>query len=218
VRSGYYQYEPATGKFERSWEEKWLWVQKTRAGFYGARIGLYNPFGEKMHPLEIDSSGWSWRERELDIVTRTVPTSVNIRGRYYWRINREGKLEKYLQAERIYRTEQTFGGRPLEIEARQGPRSVTAQPHWIVYEVEGQNHILIPHNQTEGAGIFRRLRRYSQSQLYLFQEKDRDLERIWESGRLPGYISAIRLGEENAYFLQVESENNRSRLYRLENI
>ncbi len=218
VRSGYYQYEPATGKFEQTWVEKWLWVQKTSSGFYGVRIGLYNPFGEKMHPLEIDSSGWSWRERELDIVTRTVPTSLNIRDNYYWRINPEGKLEKYLHGEQIYKTEQTFGGRPLTIEARQGPRTVSVHPHWVVYEKNEQNYILIPYNQTEGGGFFRQLQNYNRSQLYLFQEKDRDLERIWESGRMPGYISAIRRDGQGVYFLQVESENNRSRLYRLKNI
>ncbi|MFP4686946.1 MAG: hypothetical protein ACLFN5_02420 [bacterium] len=218
VRTAYYRYIPQTYKFERLWEEQNFWVEKTGDKFRALRTGLFDPFAEKLHPVEISPKGWEWDEGDIDLVSRTVPSALNVKDRYFWRISPGGRLEKYLNDELIYRTEEKYGDSPLEIEARQGPRSSILHPSWALYEKEGKNYIFIAHNQSEGAGLFRRFKLFSQSQLYLFEERDRELDKVWESGRLPGYVGALRRHGEKIYFLQVEEENNRTVFYRVDNI
>ncbi|MGM0381446.1 MAG: hypothetical protein ACQEP7_05620 [bacterium] len=219
IRTVHLSYNLEEQSIEEDWRDSNVWIEKGKAGFYGLKIGLSDPAGGAFKPVEISDGGWEWSKGDTrDLPVQTLPTAFQADQNRLWRLNEPGKLEIFQQGKNIYTTTSTYGGRPFELSARQGPKKVVLHPGFIVRKLNEREKILVPDNRPEGISFFRSLQGYSASRLYLLEFSENNIETLWESERFPGYISGLVEDPRGwTWMLQVEDEKGMTNIYKVEN-
>lgn len=217
VRSQYYTFDPVQRSLTKHWSESHSWIHESSGSFYRQTIGLNVPLNRGLVKVRLTDNG--------PVTTRTpddlselylYSPSYVIRGDRIFAVSKAGSFELYRDGKKVAGTSENYGGSPTTIEARKGESKLNLNPEFVTWSTgEGEHRLLLPLNEASGITAFRGLTYYESSRLYLLTTDGNSIERLWESERLPGYVSSLAGGKTDGLMTVVNTENNSTRLYRV---
>ncbi|MFB6347232.1 MAG: hypothetical protein ABEK50_16025, partial [bacterium] len=195
------------------------WVHGGSGRFYRQSVGLNTPLEPGIRKVELRN------DQIIDLTTPQTYEDISVYSPSYqimdqriFSLARDGSLRIYHDGKQRLRTPEKYGGSPVTLSARRGESVININPEFAVWKhtVPGRYRLVLPHNPAGGLTLFRGLTTYNESRLYLLETDGNTIERLWESKRLPGYVSSVVRTGEGTVLTLVDTENDSTRLLRAE--
>lgn len=213
IRTQAFTYNAIDQSVKRHWTERDAWIRRIGPQkFLHQKIGLNATWRGDVRTVRITREGWEPTDSSIPNPSELIPRGYTVSDSTLAYLDADGRLTVRTKDSTVSQGVAQYGELPESVTPLRNDRGVALHPGFPLRNVGEGFRTLLPENIASGITFIQGLRSLRQSRLYHLDISDGNIETIWESNRLSGYVSGTEFHDERYWAMLVNPENETSTL------